>query len=83
MAEIEKYHHDRWATLSCRAGDGGNIRAANAGVQTRERPYLDSGRAGCALSSPGRTPNRAAVAKKGDTGQPTAPPSAIESRPTP
>ncbi len=39
-----------------------------------------SGCAGCALSSPSRTPNQTAVAKKGDTGLPTANAPAIESR---
>ncbi len=40
----------------------------------------ESGRAMCALSSPGRTPNQAVDAKKGDTWQPTAAAAAIESR---
>ncbi|MCK5379531.1 MAG: hypothetical protein KAJ78_09000 [Acidobacteria bacterium] len=32
-------------SVGCRDGDGVSIRAANAGVQTRERPNLESGRA--------------------------------------
>jgi len=49
---------------------GVSVQTANDEAKFQRRTRSQNGRAGCALSSPGRTPNRAVDAKKGDTGHP-------------